>query len=240
MRGSSHQEEKLMKTVLGLIAVIVLVATGCSVSEQVAVKESPAICAFIADPTCNQLTPGAKGEMGLRWVDPRAQPTQYTKMMVSVVGFFGADATKVKPEEQEKLTALFQKSLTDALATKYQVVEQPGPGTARVQVALLDAEAATPGMRSITMVIPQARLLSTIYMGISGKYPFVGGAQAAFKVTDSQTGQVLGAAVDDRVGGGSIQNAAVWQWGDAENAIKAWSTQVTDAMYAYTSGAKKP
>ena len=46
--------------------------------------------------------------------------------------------------------------------------------------------------------------------------------------------------MDDRVGGGSIQNAAVWQWGDAENAIKAWSTQVTNAMYAYTSGEKKP
>jgi hypothetical protein len=30
------------------------------------------------------------------------------------------------------------------------------------------------------------------------------------------------------------------QWGDAENAIKAWSSLLADAIYAYTSGARKP
>jgi hypothetical protein len=44
-----------------------------------------------------------------------------------------------------------------------------------------------------------------------------------FKATDAVTGQVLGAGVDRRVGGGSIQTAAQWQWGDAENVIKTWS-----------------
>jgi hypothetical protein len=110
----------------------------------------------------------------------------------------------------------------------------------QLQVAILDAEAATPGLRSVSMVIPQARLLGTGYYAASGKYPFVGGGQAAFKATDAVTGQVLGAGVDRRVGGGAIQTAAQWQWGDAENAIKAWSQQLADGMYAYTSGARKP
>jgi hypothetical protein len=39
--------------------------------------------------------------------------------MVNVAGFFGTDASKVPPADQEKLTALFQQSLTEALATKY-------------------------------------------------------------------------------------------------------------------------
>jgi hypothetical protein len=50
-------------------------------------------------------------------------------VIVEVAGFFGTDVSKVPPADQEKLTALFQKSLTDALATKYQVVDQPAPGT---------------------------------------------------------------------------------------------------------------
>ena len=113
-------------------------------------------------------------------------------MILEVVGFFGTDVSKVSPADQERLTALFQQSLTDALAT-----EVPGRGPARArnrtaQVVILDAEAATPGLRSVSMVIPQARLLGTGYYAVSGKYPFVGGGQAAFKATDAMTGQVLG------------------------------------------------
>jgi hypothetical protein len=228
-----------MKTAVGLTAVMVLLVTGCSTTQQVTVKDEPGICAFLGE-VCHELQPGAQGEAGLRWVNPTSDPTQYHKVMVEVVGFFGTDVSKVPPADQERLTALFQQSLTDALATKYQVVDQPAPGTVQIQVVILDAEAATPGLRSVSMAIPQARLLGTGYYAASGKYPFVGGGQAAFKATDAVTGQVLGAGVDRRVGGGAIQTAAQWQWGDAENAIKAWSQLLADGMYAYTSGARKP
>jgi hypothetical protein len=228
-----------MKTAVGLTAVMVLLVTGCSTTQRVTVRDEPGICAFLGE-VCHELQPGAPGEAGLRWVNPKSDPTQYNKVILEVVGFFGTDVSKVSPADQEKLTALFQQSLTDALATKYQVVDQPAPGTVQLQVVILDAEAATPGLRSVSMVIPQVRLLGTGYYAVSGTYPFVGGAQAAFKTTDAVTGQVLAAGVDRRVGGGAIQTAAQWQWGDAENAIKAWSQQLADGMYAYTSGARKP
>jgi hypothetical protein len=228
-----------MKTIVGLTVVVVLLVTGCATTQQVAVKEEPRICTFLGE-VCHELQPGARGEAGLRWVNPTSDPTQYTKVILEVVGFFGSDASKVSPADQERLTALFQQSLLDALATKYQVVDQPAPGTMQLQVVLLDAEAATPGLRSVSMAIPQARLLGTGYYAASGKYPFVGGGQAAFKATDAVTGQVLGAGVDRRVGGGSVQTAAQWRWGDAENVIKAWSQQLADGIYAYTSGARKP
>jgi hypothetical protein len=228
-----------MKPAVGFIAVLVLLVTGCSTTQQVAIKDQPGICAFLGE-VCHELQPGAPGEAGLRWVNPTSDPTRYDKVMVEVVGFFGADVSKVPPADQERLTALFQQSLTDALATKYQVVDRPAPGTIELQVIILDAEAATPGLRSVSMAIPQARLLGTGYYAASGKYPFVGGGQAAFKATDAVTGQVLGVGVDRRVGGGAIQTAAQWQWGDAESAIKAWSQLLADGMYAYTSGARKP
>jgi hypothetical protein len=228
-----------MKTTVGLTAVMVLLVTGCSTTQQVTVRDEPGICAFLGE-VCHELQPGAPGEGGLRWVNPTSDPTRYHQVLLEVVGFFGTDVSKVPPADQERLTALFQQSLTDALATKYQIVDQPAPGTVQLQVVILDAEAATPGLRSVSMAIPQARLLGTGYYAVSGKYPFVGGGQAACKVTDAVTGQVLGAAVDRRVGGGAPQTAAQWQWGDAQNAIKAWSQQLADGMYAYTSGARKP
>jgi Protein of unknown function (DUF3313) len=228
-----------MNTVVGLTAVMILLVTGCSTTQRVTVRDEPGICAFLGE-VCHELQPGARGEAGLRWVNPTSDPTRYHKVLLEVVGFFGTDVSKVPPAEQERLTALFQQALTEALATKYQVVDQPAPGTMQLQVVILDAEAATRGLRSVSMAIPQARLLGTGYYAVSGTYPFVGGAQAAFKATDAVTGQALGAGVDRRVGGGAIQTAAQWQWGDAENAIKAWSQELADGMYAFTSGARKP
>ena len=228
-----------MKTTVGLTAVMVLLVMGCSTTQRVTVKDEPGICTFLGE-VCHELQPGAPGEAGLRWVNPQRDPTQYTKVIVEVVGLFGTDVSKVPPADQERLTALFQQALTAALATKYQVVDQPAPGTVQLQVVILDAEAATRGLRSVSMVIPQVRLLGTGYYAVSGTYPFVGGGQAAFKATDAVTGQVLAAGVDRRVGGGALQTAAQWQWGDAENAIKAWAQQLADGMYAYTSGARKP
>jgi len=229
-----------MRTVVGLAAVILLLVAGCATTERMTVKESPAACAFLGEDTCDHLKPGAKGEAGLRYVNPQAKMTQYNKVMVGVVGFFGSDAAKVPPKEQQALTDLFYKSLNEALAKKYQVVDEAGPGVARVQVAVLDVEAATPGVRSVSMAIPQARVLSAGYALVAGKYPFAGEGQAAAKVTDSVTGEVLAAGVDRRAGGGSIKTVAQWQWGDAENAVKQWSEMIANGLHAYTSGAKKP
>src|SRR4029453_3081809 len=197
------------------------------------------VCAFLGE-VCHELQPGAQGEAGLRWVNPTIDPTRYHQVILEVVGFFGTDVSKVPPADQERLTALFQQALTAALATKYQVVDQPGPGTVQLQAVILDAEAAAPGLRSVSMAIPQARLLGTGYYAVSGTYPFVGGGQAAFKATDAGTAHVLGGGVGRGGGGGPIQTAAQWQWGDAENVIKVWSQQLADGMYAYTSGARKP
>jgi hypothetical protein len=61
--------------------------------------------------------------------------------------------------------------LNDA-SKRYQVVDEADPGVMKVEVALLDAEAATPGVRSVTMVVPQLRLLSAGYALVAGRYRF--------------------------------------------------------------------
>jgi hypothetical protein len=75
-------------------------------TQQVGVKELPAVCGFIGA-ACALLKPGAADEAGLRYVNPKARLTQYYKMMVEVVGLFGSDAAKVPPNEQQTLTELF-------------------------------------------------------------------------------------------------------------------------------------
>jgi Protein of unknown function (DUF3313) len=227
-----------MKTFV-LAATVLLCSAACATTDRAEVRDNPTICAFLGE-SCQQMTKGDEGQFGLRWINRNAKLVQYNKVIIDVVGFFGADASKVSPKQQEALTGLFKKSLSDALARRFQVVDEAGPGTMRIQVALLDAEAATPGLRTVTMVIPQARLLSTGAYAITGKYPFTGGGEAAAKITDSLTGEILAIAADRRLGGGSVKTAGQWQWGDAENVIKEWSELASERLYAYTSGTVKP
>ncbi len=229
-----------MKAFPALAAVMLLLGVGCATTVQRTVERSPAICGFLGAEVCEQLQPGEREQAGLRYVNPKGIFTQYDKVMVVVVGFFASDSSKVPPQDEQRLTNLLYKSLHEALVKRYQVVDEAGPKVMKVEVALLDAEAATAGARSVTMVVPQLRVLGTGYAAVAGRYPFSGEASATVKVSDSMTEQILGAGADRRAGGGSASAAAQWQWGDAENAIKLWASRLADGMYAYTSGEKKP
>jgi Protein of unknown function (DUF3313) len=67
---------------------------------------------------------------------------------------------------------------------------------------------------------------------------FAGSAEAAFKATDSSTGQLLAESVDKRVGGMAVSSAAQVQWGDAQNAMDYWAQRIT--VRAVSLGAGTP
>ena len=221
------------------LASLVLIGTitGCAVTQQAPVKGAGA-SGFLGD--TSMLTPGDKEQASLRYVNPAAQWTQYKKVLLEPVTFWGDDKTKISAKDQQMLCNFLHEQLADQLRQKYELVNEPGEGVMRLQVALVDAESATPILRTVSMVIPQARLLGSLKYLASGTYPFIGGAEAEAKMTDSVTGQLLGEWVDKRVGGGSIKTAAQWEWGDAENAMKEWATMAATKLSSWTSGAVRP
>ena len=134
------------------------------------------------------------------------------------------------------LVNYFNQQLNKELGQKFQIVTEPGPGVMKLSVAIVDASSATPVLRSISMLVPQARVLSSLKYLATGTFPFVGAAQAEAKVTDSVSGQVIGLFVDKRVGGGAFTTGFQWQWGDAENAINHWSELAANGFSSWTSG----
>jgi len=58
---------------------------------------------------------------------------------------------------------------------------------------------------------------------VSGKPLFVGEATIEGKVTDALTGELLGAAVDRRVGGKGPSEEKLTSWGDVEHALQYWA-----------------
>jgi Protein of unknown function (DUF3313) len=235
MTKSSWKNLRPHLTVAGLA--FSLMMGGCSVTQRVKVSDQN-YCPFLGSSMCSQLVPTKdKKEADLRYVNPSAQWTQYNKVMIEPVSFWGGDDTKVSAKDQQILTTYFSRVLNEQMAKKFEVVNQPGPGVMTIHVALEDATMATPVLRSISVAEPHVRALATLKYLATGTFPFVGSAQAEAKITDSMSGQVLAAAVSKRVGGGSLENAAVWQMGDAEHALTYWAELTTNRLASWTSGA---
>lgn len=224
---------------LALIAGASLLLTGCTTTLQASIEDRTAICGFLG-PACQKLTPGGEGQMYLRYVDAGARWSRYRQVIVDPVIIVSSTESQISPAAQQQLANYFDAALREKLGTKFRLTDRPGPGVMRIQAALIDARAATPVLRTITMAVPQARTLSTVGYLATGSFPFVGGVKGAAKVFDSQSGELLAAVADRRVGGGHIRTAAQWTLGDAENVINLWTERAANQLYAWTSGAQAP
>ena len=182
-------------------------------------------------PYYDLLKPGKDGQVALVYFRPNTQWSRYTKVLIEPVQFWDAVGdTTVSASDQHMLTAYFYNILKAELSKNFTIAEEPGPDTLLVQVALNDATGAVPILRSISVVIPQARVLNFVQSLATGSYAFVGSAEAQAKISDSMTDQVLAAGADKRLGGMQIASAAQWQWGDAEKVMKYWAEKIATRL----------
>jgi hypothetical protein len=234
----SAQETNLKQKVLWFApAVLALagLAGGCAqtVSSQPAVvkqvesgQPAPAISGFFGQ-DASLLQPGKEGQAAMVYINPNAQWSKYNKILLEPVEFWDSANSKVSPSDQQMLTAYFYNKLKEDLQKNFTLVDQGGPGVLQLQVAMVNASSATPGLRSVSVVIPQLRILNAAQSLATGSYAFVGSAEAEMKATDSATGELLAAAIDKRAGGMALSSAAQWKWGDAENAMNYWAEKVS-------------
>jgi uncharacterized protein DUF3313 len=176
--------------------------------------------------------PGSGQEALLAYTDASANFGSYNKIMIAPVTYWAEDDSKLSAGEQQVLCNYFYGVLKQEFSKNFQVVDDHGPGVAKLTVALTDATSAVPVLRTIAIVVPQAHALSLIKQGLTGTYSFVGSATGEAKLTDSMSGQLLAAWVDKRFGTGALKNVTVWQWGDAENAMKYWSDALDERLGA--------
>jgi Protein of unknown function (DUF3313) len=159
----------------------------------------------------------------LVYTNPSVNFSSYTKVIIAPVTFWANDDSKVSAADQQTLCNYMYNLLTEEFSKNFTVVNEPGPGVAKLTGAISDATSATPGLRTISIIVPQAHALNLIKAGLTGTYAFVGSATGEAKLTDSVSGQLLAAWADQRFGTAAVSNATVFQWGDAENVMTAWA-----------------
>jgi hypothetical protein len=222
-----------------LVAVcLLLLFTACSVTEQ-AKPSQVKLSGFLGDYT--QLTPtDNSSEALLRYIDPSAPWSSYTAVRLEPVSFWAGTDSQISLPAQHALADYAYQKIAAALTAKgVSLTDQDGPGVIVVRAALTDASSATPVLRTISVVVPQARLLSAASSLVTGQYAFTGSIQTEGEVIDATSGKQVAAWVDKRFGGASIKNANVWKWGDAEKAIDLWAnllaTRFVDLRQGRTS-----
>jgi hypothetical protein len=218
-----------------LLVLSLLALSACTSTEKVVMKRSDVNCAFLAE-DCSLLEVGGKEQSGLRYINPAVNWSQYNKILIDPVTFWAGDKTKISASDQQMLVNYFFQQMKEQLGKKFELANQPGQGIMKLDVAMTDVETATPVLRSISMIVPQAHMIANLKYLATGTMPFVGSAQVEAKLTDSVSGTVLALAVDKRIGGGSFTTGFQWQWGDAENAIDHWAELLATKLYGWTSG----
>ena len=218
---------------------VALLAAGCSTT----VESTPAaekavesggplpssVTGFLGS-DASRLAPGPEGGAALVWINPNAQWRSYTKIQLMPVEFWAAADSKVPAADQATLTEYFYNQLQTNLSKSFMLVNRPGPGVMTLKVALMDATTAVPGLRTISVIVPQARVLNLAQSMATDSYAFVGSAEAEMKLTDAVTGTLLAEAVDQRAGGMGIKSAASFEWGDAQNAMDYWAQKIPNRI----------
>lgn len=164
---------------------------------------------FLSD--YSQLRPSkiVKGAMDYR--NPRLNLAKYNKFILEPYRVYfaaNADGIGIDPSELKNLVDYFRNETVKALSKRYRVVNRPGPGVARIRVAITSITKTKPVMNNL----PQGKLL-----GVG-----LGGASMEAEAFDSQTGERLTAIVESRQGAHFSFSDAVSRYGHAKQVMRYW------------------
>src|SRR5215469_12869072 len=157
-----------LTSIVGAVALAVFLAACASTTQgQVALQQetptgqsAPTGAVQFLGSDASLLQPGGEGQAAYVYIKPDVQWSNYKSVLLKPVEFWDSPDTTVSAEDQKMLTSYFYNSLKQNLQKNFTLVDKPGPGVITFAVAIINAEGATPGLRSVSLVVPQARILN--------------------------------------------------------------------------------
>ncbi|MEC4674927.1 MAG: DUF3313 domain-containing protein [Nitrospirota bacterium] len=203
------------------IILFMLMIQGCKTSQPISSVEPSG---FLGD--YSKLEPGPPGGPALLYRNPDADFKKYDKFMIDPVKIWYTDDNSLKDvpwEDLHRLALLLQVKIIQALkAEGYTRVQNPGPHVMWVRAALTEAQESNVALDLLTTVVPQARIISGARRLAFGTHSFVGKAGIEGELLDAETRERLGAMVDRR-GGGKTLEGSLNSWDDVEQSIEFWA-----------------
>lgn len=231
----SDRSNPRCSTLLSVIVslTLVLFLSACAASRQP--RGTPEESGFLGD--YSQLQEGERGQAALVYIAEGVDWKSYNAVIFESVTLWPGPQGHLKdlsPEDQKMLADRLYKSVHDALAKVTTLTTVPGPGVARLRVALTEAKANRVLVNAVATIVPQIRAVSTI-LGLAANTSLtVGEAAIEGDVTDSLTTNRLAAFVDERIGQRSLRGLGTWSQVDA--AFDHWGEQLANRFVALREG----
>ena len=212
---------RLVTPVTICLLALTLPLLGCSTTRQARSVETHG---FLGD--YSQLVEGEGDQAELVYINESASFSNYDAVMIDSVTLWKSKATsKISAEDQQRLTDSLYKALHDQLSADFRMVDRPGPGVLRVRAAITEAVGAVAVANTVTSIVPQLRVLTTVGGLAADSAMMAGSAAIEAEITDSLSGERLAAAVDKRLGAKTLRGA-FGKWTSVDNAFEYWAEQL--------------
>jgi hypothetical protein len=181
--------------VITLFGILLFLITGCSSTFQ---TRKVTTSGFLGD--YSQLEKGNGDEAQLMYINPQADFNAYTRILMDPVKFYSDKNSKLEGEDKKRIVDYLHATIQDQLKTDYTFVNEPSAETMRLRVAITEAQGSKVVMDTISSIIPIGMALGLVKKVAVGTNLSVGKARVELEIQDSQTGERLVAAVDERAG----------------------------------------
>jgi hypothetical protein len=232
-RGRTMKWKTLCSLALLLFAIAPAIP-GCSPVKQARdVKAS----GFLGD--YSMLRRGGQGEAILVYHNPRAHWETYNRVVLAPVLVWapGEIGKKGAPEEElDRIARNFYELLSEEVSRDYEMVEERGPGTLRIQAVITDVQRTWETGAQVSSEDPVQRGLGTLEEYSTGKPLYSVEVRAEFKITDAQSGRLLHASVDRRFGGNVVEGSR-GRWQDVNTVLRFWAEQIRFTLCRLRGGA---
>ena len=149
----------------------------------------------------------------MRYIGPNVG--EYSKFIldpITVKCYDEKTCKKNKPEDVAHLEEfLYTQIIKDKPADRYELVSTPGPGVARMRIAVTNLEKSSPALN----ILPWTKL-----SGVG-----LGQASVEMEAVDSQTGVQLAAGIVSDTGS-RFSLSGLSKWGDVEAVMKDWAKRI--------------
>jgi hypothetical protein len=221
-----------MRQMIGAILLLMVVVTGCASTQEAKSVEKSGFLgdySLLKEGARSTIKEGAEDQALWIYKNPAADWRKYRKVWLDPVTVWmsqkDSQLKEVSVEDRQRLAALLWSKLDEQLRKDYVMTSQAGPDVMRIQAAITEAGSSNAVLDTVTSIIPQTRLLSGMKSLATGVSAFTGSASVEIKVTDTETGTLLLAAVDRR-GGTKSLSGVTNSWNDVEEAFRFWSEKV--------------
>jgi hypothetical protein len=221
-----------MRQMVSAILLLMLVVTGCASTQEAKSVEKSGFLgdySLLKEGARSTIKEGAEDQALWIYKNPAADWRKYRKVWLDPVTVWmsqkDSQLKEVSVEDRQRLAALLWSKLDEQLRKDYVMTSQAGPDVMRIQAAITEAGSSNAVLDTVTSIIPQTRLLSGMKSLATGVSAFTGSASVEIKVTDTETGTLLLAAVDRR-GGTKSLSGVTNSWNDVEEAYRFWAEKV--------------